>query len=74
MFYYFTKHTRYYALEYKMDLFDHVVVKHYGRIGTRFGQSRTLAFEDAESALDYLERERSRRTKRGYLECDGVTL
>lgn len=63
MFYYFTKNTRYYALEYTTDLFGIVVIKHYGRIGTNLGQSRTLAFDDQDSALDFLKQELTRREK-----------
>lgn len=66
MFQYFTKGTRYYALELTTDLFNIVVVKHYGRIGTRQSQSRTMAFDDANSAQCYFDKEVSRRLHRGY--------
>lgn len=73
MFYYFTKSTRYYALEMKSDLFDIVVVKHYGGINTRLGQTRTHAFGSEVEAQRFFESECERRLKRGYLLCDIVT-
>ncbi|MGR5178838.1 WGR domain-containing protein [Vibrio mediterranei] len=66
MFLYFTKNTRYYALEYKRDFFDFVVQQHYGRIGTRLGKNRTHAFTEESEALAFLEAECQRRLKRGY--------
>ena len=56
MFYYFTKLTRYYALEIKIDLFDVVVVKHYGRINTRLGQTRTHVFESHDEAHEFFSK------------------
>ncbi|WP_210447965.1 WGR domain-containing protein [Vibrio crassostreae] len=73
MLYYFTKLTRYYALELKKDLFDIVVVKHYGRINTRLGQTRTHAFDSQDEAKAFLTSECQRRLKRGYILCDAVT-
>ena len=73
MFYYFTKLTRYYALEIKSDLFDVVVVKHYGRINTRLGQTRTHVFGSHDEAHEFFSSECQRRLKRGYTLSDIVT-
>ncbi|GMQ49654.1 WGR domain-containing protein [Vibrio sp. 10N] len=73
IFLYFTKNTRYYALEYKRDLFDIVVQKHYGRIGTQLGQNRTHPFTEESEAMAFFESECQRRLKRGYVLCDAVT-
>lgn len=72
--YYFTKNTRYYALEYRRDLFDIVVLQHYGRIGTRLGQSRTHVFNNEDEAKHFLSAEINRRFKRGYTTSDSVML
>jgi predicted DNA-binding WGR domain protein len=73
MFCYFTKSTRYYALELKNDLFDIVVVKHYGRINTRLGRTRTHAFDSNIEAQEFFASECKRRLKRGYSASDDVT-
>ena len=39
----YEKHTRYYSLTLEQDLFNWVVVKHYGRIGTQHSQTRNIA-------------------------------
>jgi len=52
----YEKHTRYYSLTLERDLFNWVVVKHYGRIGTQHGQIRNVAFESYEEAEQYFGR------------------
>ena len=62
----YEKHTRYYSLTLEQDLFNWVVVKHYGRIGTQHGQIRNIAFDSYHEAEQYFQKEHQRRLKRGY--------
>lgn len=63
---FYEKLTRYYCLSLERDLFDWIVLKSYGRIGTRLGQSRSIAFDTQEEAQRYFDKEHKRRLKRGY--------
>ena len=66
----FTKHTKYYALSLQQDLFDlfdWVVVKSYGRIGTKMGRLQTIPFKSEPEAKAYFDSECKRRIKRGYI-------
>lgn len=63
----FEKGTRFYSLSIAQDLLgDWVVVRVFGRIGSRLGQVRTDAFESEALARGYFEAECERRVKRGY--------
>ena len=57
---------RFYALMIERDLFGHVVlVRHWGRIGTR-GRERTDAYDDETAAARSLAKLAARKRRRGY--------
>lgn len=64
----FEKGTRYYTVILDKDLFDDWVISiANGRIGTKLGRVRTIAFPSFEDAYGQFQVAIKNRTKRGYL-------
>lgn len=61
------QNSRYYTLEYKQDLLgDWVLIKAYGRTGTRLGQTRQVVCKDYQEGLIHIQRIQKTRIKHGY--------
>ena len=64
----FEKGTRYYTVILDKDLFDDWVISiANGRIGTKLGRVRTIAFPCFEDACNQFQVTMKNRAKRGYL-------
>ena len=65
---YFEKQTRYYSLKIQQDLFsDWLLIREYGRIGNKGGQTKIKPYQTKSEALQELEKEALKRVKRDYL-------
>ena len=63
----FEKDTRYYTIRLEQDLLDDwVVAITYGRINSRLGQSKIMAFDDFEEAYTHFKKICTIRQKRHY--------
>jgi predicted DNA-binding WGR domain protein len=60
------KGTRYYQAAISRDLFGVVVVKRWGRIGTRLGRMELIPCPDRDRAISELAAITKRRKARGY--------
>lgn len=60
------KGSRYYCAAISRDLFGVIVVKHWGRIGTRLGRSEVIPCADRDRAIAELAAITKRRKVRGY--------
>lgn len=59
---------RYYRLDVQRDLFGaHCVIREWGRIGSRAGQTRSIPFPTPQEAEAALERQRRAKLRRGYV-------
>ena len=68
----FEKDTRYYTIRLEQDLLeDWVVAINYGRINSRLGQSKMLAFDEFEQAYAHFKKMSQMRHKRQYLLVSG---
>jgi predicted DNA-binding WGR domain protein len=68
----FEKDTRYYSIRLEQDLLeDWVVAITYGRINSRLGQSKLLAFDEFEQAYAHFKKMSQMRHKRQYLPVSG---
>jgi predicted DNA-binding WGR domain protein len=66
MNYRWEKNHRYYEAQLTQDLFGWVILRSWGRKGTRNGRSMTVRPESYDKGMEMLEAVKKRRRSRGY--------